>query len=451
MQEICDVAIVGMGASGALAATQIAIQVNKEIKVIGFDDAEVARGVAYGTPHMEHLLNVPAGKISVLPDQPQHLLAWLQQNHPDLAGDPGRFIPRKIFGNYVEAVLREALDQNPQVTFETKASKVTEIERQADGYMMTASDGQVFKSRHVILALGNLAPKWPGAIEDTPVSVGNPWGYDWLSKVEATQGVFILGTGLTMVDMVVSLIEKGFEGPIYALSRRGLLPMVHNLNERKLEQAFDLRKESGLSQRLKTFRSALREHQEQGGSVRAVIDSLRGATPELWQSLSLVEKRRFLRHLRPYWDVARHRVASEIHEGLQAAITRGQLKVLRGRLHTILSHGEAGATVSYKPHRQEKLEELQVSVALNCTGPANLRAAGHLLLEKLAAKGMIVADELGMGLQTDAQGRLKGSGNAQQNLWTLGSMKKGQEWESIAIPEIRVQAQKLATAILNAN
>ncbi|HWY24061.1 MAG TPA: hypothetical protein VNX47_04035, partial [Nevskia sp.] len=58
-------------------------------------------------------------------------------------------------------------------------------------------------------------------------------------------------------------------------------------------------------------------------------------------------------------------------------------------------------------------------------------------------------DALGLGLLTDAQGALLDrDGQASTWLYTLGPARKGQLWETTAVPEIRVQAQALARRLL---
>src|ERR1700731_1951975 len=90
------IAIIGGGVSGALTAYHL-IEQGAEARVLVIDPRrELGLGLAYSTPSLRHLLNVPAGKISALPAQPAHFLNWLRIHH-DPKATPMTFAPRAIF------------------------------------------------------------------------------------------------------------------------------------------------------------------------------------------------------------------------------------------------------------------------------------------------------------------------------------------------------------------
>lgn len=78
------------------------------------------------------------------------------------------------------------------------------------------------------MALGN-APATPfsQALDSSDRFLREAWSLDALSELELDAPVLLIGTGLTMMDMVVSLYEQKHRGKIYAVSRRGLLPIKH--------------------------------------------------------------------------------------------------------------------------------------------------------------------------------------------------------------------------------
>src|SRR3546814_13724462 len=82
---------------------------------------------------------------------------------------------------------------------------------------------------------------------------------------------------------------------------------------------------------LRDIRREIAAAEREGGDWRMVIDALRPVTQSLWQGLPVAEKRRFLRHLRSWWAVHRHRMAPEVAAVVQNAMDRGQLVVRAGR------------------------------------------------------------------------------------------------------------------------
>src|SRR5215472_10853394 len=100
------VIIIGGGASGTLTA--VALAAFPEAGPITLVDTEgmFARGVAYGTEEPQHLLNVPAGRMSALPDDADHLVHWLDARGQ--LSDPEAFLPRRLYGDYLGELLGAA-------------------------------------------------------------------------------------------------------------------------------------------------------------------------------------------------------------------------------------------------------------------------------------------------------------------------------------------------------
>ncbi len=226
------IAIVGGGASGALTAAQIGLQATVPCKVVLFDPADhLAQGLAYGTRDLTHLLNVPAGKISALPDQPAHFLDWL--NRPgnvvslihETRFEAGDFAPRAVYGCYLASLVEEVYshpDCQPRWTCAPPAR--LDFIPMAQGGTIVTSDGDTEDVAHVVLSLGNLPPRDPlpgrhpffrsaryvplvwkrGAMETTP-----------------DEDVLLVGTGLTAVDVILALEAAGHRGKYYVTSRGG--------------------------------------------------------------------------------------------------------------------------------------------------------------------------------------------------------------------------------------
>ena len=80
---------------------------------------------------------------------------------------------------------------------------------------------------------------------------------------------------------------------------------------------------------------------------REAIDGLRPSVQSLWRDASLAERQRFLRHLRPWWDIHRHRIAPEVATAVDRLVAEGRLSFLAGRIDRrgLLMHGDADELV----------------------------------------------------------------------------------------------------------
>ncbi|RJS24184.1 hydroxyacylglutathione hydrolase [Corallococcus sp. H22C18031201] len=468
-----DVFIVGGGASGTLLALHLLKSARAPLRVALVERGpRLGRGLAYGTDNPRHLLNVPAARMSALPDDPEHFLRWLRQQTPTTV--PGAFVARHLFGQYLEEVLSQTRVQAaPGVVLEVLPGEVTDVAAEPEGLRWTLADGAQWTSRAGVLAAGNALPA------DLPVPDGglygseryhrSPWAESSLQRIDAHAPVLLIGTGLTMVDAVLSLSDQGHQGPLHALSRHGLLPHVHrpvgaqapalpeSLRVRELLRA--VRREVTPEPRAtaeapplrvrEVLRTVRHEVEAAGMDWRAVVDSLRPVTIPLWQRLDAPERRRFLRHLRSYWEVHRHRMAPDVGAAIDGLRREGRLHLHAARVRGFQWDGD---TVDVRLRRRGTREEstLRVGHVVNCTGPnASLSARSHPLLRRVVDAGLAREDPLGLGLLTEAGGVLPHpGGDASERLYTLGPPRRGDLWETTAIPEIRLQARELAERLI---
>jgi uncharacterized NAD(P)/FAD-binding protein YdhS len=249
--------------------------------------------------------------------------------------------------------------------------------------------------------------------------------------------VLSIGTGLTMVDLALSLDAAGHRGRLVAVSRRGLIPRAHaDFDPAPVERA---------QLPLGDLRALTRWLRRRGGDVgwRAAVDSLRPHSHALWQSLDAVQQVRFMRHARPWWDVHRHRIAPQVAQLLARMIGDGRLEVLGGRI-TAVRPAKAALAVDVERRGSRQPRTLEVAFAFNCTGP--LHAIGRTrdpLLRSLLDAGQIRADHLGIGIDVDQRSRAATT----NRLWALGGLTKGRYWEIVAVPDIRDQAAAVAEDI----
>jgi uncharacterized NAD(P)/FAD-binding protein YdhS len=456
-----DVVIVGAGFSGTMVAVHLlSAGAGPPLRVALIERGEAfARGVAYGTPSALHLLNVPAGRMGAFPDRPEHFLSWVQE-HPEEARSlgveevaAGSFLPRKLYGRYLAAVLAEAAG-GADSRFQRIRGEVSDAEPLADGSSLVhfAEDRPPLRTALVVLALGNFPPGDPPLrdrrFHGSPRYLQTPWSAETHALLAAPGDVLILGSGLTALDLLLTLREQKREGRIHVISRRGLFPQPHRaVPAHPATPAFDAdampKSALGL---LRCVRAEIRRCEAQGGDWRAVIDALRPVTQPLWRALDLRERRRFLRHLRAWWEAHRHRAAPAVLEVREELEKADRLVCHRGRVASIEPDGEA---LEVRFTSRGYREGLRVGYVVNCTGPeCNYHKLKDPLVVQLFARGLIRPDPLLLGLDTDEDGGLLNYlGESPRRVFTLGSPRKGLLFETTAVPELRAQAHDLAAVL----
>ncbi|MDZ8090496.1 MAG: FAD/NAD(P)-binding protein [Nostoc sp. DedQUE05] len=453
------IAIVGGGFSGSLVATHLLKTASQPltIKLIERSD-QIGKGIAYSTDTNCHLLNVSAGNMSAFAHDPGHLLRWLQHNRNELTVffseevNASTFIPRKVYGLYIQSVLAEAEATAPSdVRLERFTDEVVGVQPEEKGAMISLRSGRCFAADRVVLALGN-SPSAPPAIQNANSNddyLRNAWSADALADLDADAPVLLIGTGLTMVDMVLSLSDRQHRGKIYAVSRRGLFPLKHQAAQPY--PCFLTLENSPKSVRgwLRRLRAEVEIAATQGYDWRAVIDSLRPINQKIWQKLPTEEQQRFLRHLTPYWDVHRHRIAPRVADVVTEMLDSGQLTIAAGRIREYQALPDSVA-VTVCQRKTQTNNILHVHRVVNCTGvAADYRRSPHPLITDLRSQKLIRPNTIGLGLDTDTHGALYAAdGNVSTLFYTLGTPRKGDLWETIAVPELRGQAQELSKTLL---
>jgi len=394
----------------------------------------MGKGVAYSTTEPAHLLNVRAEGMSAIAGDTGHFARRFEAE----GGNPRGFAQRRFFATYLADLLKEAVESGC-----TRLANATAVSAASEGHGWSVgfADGSSVKADALVLAVGNQEPEALRAFAGAgPRFVGNPWGAEAQAAVsdlaQTGRSALIIGTGLTMVDLVLSLDAAGYRGRIVAISRRGLIPRAHaDFQPATVEKD---RLPAGLRG---TFGWLRKRSSEVGW--RAAVDSLRPYSHALWQGLSHDEQKRFLRHARPWWDVHRHRIAPQVADTVHGMIAEGRLEVLAGRI-TGASAVDAGLYVEIRRRGKASASTEHFDYVFNCTGPLHSVAlTRNPLLRALLDGDAARPDQLGIGLEVDEHSRVAGG----ENLWALGPLTKGRYWEIIAVPDIREQAAAVAEDI----
>lgn len=449
------IAIVGAGFSGVALAWNLLQRLDGSVRVILFNkEPNVGRGLAFGTPSPHHLLNVPAGRMGVNPGDEGGFLRYLRQlGLPFQSGD---FVPRSLYGSYLEHSLGEqrAAAKDRGVELLIQQATVADITPLGGGrHKLFFSDGQWLEVDAAVLALGNFAPVSPKIVNgpswSAPGLQVTPWSLRDVNSIHPRAPVLLIGSGLTAFDVVLQLRHQGHRGVITMLSRRGLLAQSHRQLESAPAQGLVpddfLEGIKSVPAMLRRTRALIREAQATGHDWRDVIGGLRQSTVRLWQQLPLSERQRFIRHLLPYWDTHRHRAAVPIASAIGREIDAGTLRPVAGRLRSLVRVG-ALWTASIELRNSATEQAWSGDVVINCSGPSSdLRAAkSETLIQNLLNNDRLLPDPLSLGVLVDTQYRLlDGLGCAQDGLFYLGPMLKAQFWEATAVPELRVHALRI--------
>ncbi len=451
------ITIIGGGFSGAIIAARLMRQTLIPVTVFLVDaSGRIGPGMAYGTKSSEHVLNVPAGNMSAFHEEPDHFLNYARRMDPRI--DTGSFVSRHLYGDYLEWLLNEAEETASESELKRIAGRVTNIFPVAGdtAAVITLENGETLEADKVVLALGHSPAIWlPVADMTFYLShryLHDPWDHSRMMGIPAEAPVILFGTGLTAVDVAMTLLKENPKRRITAISRRGLLPQAHrHVASRPLERSAESiwGTAKTVREQLRAFRLYCRLLVAQGRDWREGIALLRPETADIWLAFSDKERERFLRHVQPFWDTHRHRLAPAAAERLREALSAGTFRTLAGRVLALKDDGE-GAVVSLRLRGSQGTHQETGQYVINCTGPsADPRQDPSALVQQLLRNGLIRTDRLGLGIEvTKNCAVVTANGRASPSLFYIGPWLKAMYWEATAVPDLRVIAKNLANHLV---
>jgi uncharacterized NAD(P)/FAD-binding protein YdhS len=442
--------VIGGGYTGTATAIELARMLPADYPIVLCErGAKAGVGVAYATRSARHFLNVRAANMSAFASEPAHFAHWLAARG-ELAGerdetDAGVFASRRAYGSYLQSILREALfHADRENLVRLLQTNIVDCRPTTDGYELVSETGERFLAGAVVLATGHIRP----AQKSDPRFVTDPWADGATDGLDPEKPVLLLGTGLTMVDIVMSLRERGFRGPIKALSRRGLLAQPHRGAGNWRSPQFTSAEKQSVSLMLRRLRREFMAARYYNVDWRAVVDSIRPIVSEIWLDWPKAEQQRFLRHARPWWDTHRHRMAPLNEALINAELAAGTLEVIAGHPCAPRFDDEA-VRVAYRPRGATESQILAVQRVILATGLGCAVETTDPLMRSLFRQGSVRLDALGVGLDVNANLQVIDSdGRAQQSMWALGPIVRGIFWECTAVPDIRQQVQRLGHEIV---
>ena len=434
------VTVVGAGFSGLLTAMHLLSAPDGPCVRLVERAGAFGRGLAYGAQSREHLLNVRAANMSAFPDAPDHFVRWLAA--PAGTETPAAFASREAYGDYLQQQLRQAIGDAGPERLLLEQDEVVDLQPWGARWRAETAMGRTLWSEAVVLATGLPSPPAPAVATPellaSPHYVANPWRAD-LAELDLRAEVLLLGSGLTMVDVALSLHRPGRR--LTALSRRGLAPRSHDAAP---PPPRDLAIEGSPLQALRAVRRLT-----QGADWRQVIDRMRGSTPKLWSGWSPAQRRQFLRHLRPWWDVHRHRMAPQVAGRVAEMQRAGELVIEAGSLLRLDLDGFS-VRAEWRRRGVNEIRSARFDAVVNCTGQGGALDQGDQpLLAALLRRGLIRPDSCQLGLDVDAASRpLDVSGEPRRGLFAVGPLTRGAFWEMTAVPDLRGQTAETARELI---
>ena len=410
------------------------------------DPREAFTGLAYADCAGQSLLNTRAADLGLSPAQPGAFADWLGLAGPDRDG----FRTRVEYGNYLKAAWSALLQAAP-FPIEVVPQRADALRRSGRGFVVAAGERRDAVDQ-VVFATGPLPaaplPMIDAEVQASPAYVDDPWRRAWSDGLDQDAPVVVLGTGLSMLDHVLHLRGRGHRAPITAISRHGLLPRPHP-EQRLPAEALHAEVRTAWSQgSVRALLRALRQACERRDDWHAAFDALRPHIAEVWQALPVHEQDRFLRHLRSYWEVHRHRCARALWMAQQRWIDAGELRIVAARVTHVRIEGDALALDLHR-RSHDRIDTLHAQRLLRATGiDGPLQRGADPLIDTLIQQDLVRAHPLGLGLDVDEQQRvLDAQGDAVPGLFALGALARGLRWETTAIPELRQRAAVVAAAI----
>jgi uncharacterized NAD(P)/FAD-binding protein YdhS len=463
MSQSADILIIGGGLSGTMLAVQLLRLPGRRKVLIIEPRNELGRGEAYSAVELGHTLNGNAARMSVDPDIPDDLTQWLTE-HIAGGGWPESaeqnvpvselFPPRGLFGVYVQQRLAEARTVGARYgsSVEHIRAEVVDLQVDADSVQLTLSNGQALRGGSAVLATG----MFPAARTPQKASSGlnaaalDPWDVAAMRQLDPQSTVMIIGSGLTMVDAVVSLEQARHRGPIEVFSRHGLLPHVR----RQPPVWVDF---LGVDHSLRTPRQLLRELRRQcrdamaqGIDWQAPLDTVRVHIARLWSQATDVQRRQFVRHVRPWWESHHHRSPPLSAALVERLYKEGRLRIQAASFKGLEPSPEDGVSIRIRRRGESQTCVVQGAALINSSGiEYDWRRVARPLPQQVLARGLVQPGPLALGIAAAVDGAmLDAEGRAASRLFAMGPPLRGMWWESTAVTDVALQAKALAARLV---
>jgi uncharacterized NAD(P)/FAD-binding protein YdhS len=441
-----SICVIGGGFTGIASAIACLERVKEQFRLYVVEpSASLGRGVAFGGHHPLHLLNVRTRDLSIHACRPGDFLSWAFRQLDQGENDAGlheslahTFLPRQLFGEYVRQRFSEMVERRKDVELDVVRAVATACATDKGRFLIHFDRAAPLVADVVILATAY------GVKESSDLGALAPYGNLSSERLATAKSIVLIGSGLTMVDVLFDARREGFRGRAIVVSRRGQLPRAHAAKG-VIPQAIQVPQFRRLSSLTAAVRIACEAAEAHGSPWQGIVNGLRASLQTIWQSLPVEDQARFLRHVRPFWDAHRHRLPIEVHASLQAEFEAGRAQLLQARVMDVVRTGDH-FRLRLKHRASQLVEILESDLAFDCSGhAADLNLP---LIQDLIAQGLARPDRHRLGLAIERNGQIQGAdGCSTRGLFALGPLGQGSLWEITAVPEIVTQCDAAAVAI----
>ena len=448
-----DIVIVGGGCSGLLVAIHLMRYTHQPLRLAIIEKTKsLGKGAAFGTTFSGHVLNVPSGSMSALAQAPLHFLEWLNGRNGKFGKEsvPSySFVARELFHQYLLETFRDYRNKISHVQLDCFFEQnLVSIDDHPGEVFLKTEVGLSFRAGKAVLAVGNFAREKPfgeqADLYSHPCYIDRAWSYGILDSIQPNDAVLIVGTGPSMLDVILYLKENGHKRCVDAISRHGLLPRPFPKESPGDVNSFTVEEGMSLLEIYRTFRIQVKKKHRQGGHWRSLFQQLRKISPVIWAALSEEDQRRFFRHVLPFWTVYRHNIPYDVSTIIEGMMANGALNILKGRINEFVCLKE---TIQAQIHlRGGEKASPTVDWIINCTGlETDYSRVASPPIQKLLGQKKVTTGKQRQGLYTNSQGILiDENGTCSPTLYAIGTITKRLVWDSFAMPELVDQADAIA-------
>lgn len=222
--------------------------------------------------------------------------------------------------------------------------------------------------------------------------------------------------------------------------------MPHQAYEEYDFQGYSVVPDEDIGRLFSSIRQYYQVHKEKGLDWRQLIDTVRNQVPQLWKALTLASKKRFIRHVKPFWEIHRHRAPQQQLDVVHRAIREGRFTLLKGKIQEVTSLGRSLMITLVNTFDTVRIE---ANYLLNSSGlQHNISLTADPLLRNLLERGYIIPDSTKLGVETDDSGAFECS-SGEKNIFSIGALRGAAVLECTAAKEIGEQAFRLSNSLVD--